>query len=113
MSVIVKGMEMPKNCCECIHTVWNGWDDVCRFSGISALNIGRQVDCPLIKVPPHGDLIDRDALMKSDRMVGKLMMFGGEYVYTQSEIDCAPTIIPADVTDTNDGNIPADKEDET
>ena len=47
-------------------------------------------------VPPHGRLIDADALMKSDRMVGKLMMYGGEYVYTQAEIDRAPTIIPAE-----------------
>ncbi len=45
---------------------------------------------------PHGRLIDVDALQKSDRMVGKLMMFGGEYVYTQAEIDRAPTVIPAE-----------------
>lgn len=37
-------------------------------------------------------LIDADALGKTDRPVGKLMMFGGEYVYTQTEIDRAPTI---------------------
>lgn len=50
MSILIKGMEMPKNCCECILTEWNNRDDVCRFSGISALNIGRQADCPLIEV---------------------------------------------------------------
>lgn len=37
-------------------------------------------------------LIDADALGKTDRPVRKLMMFGGEYVYTQTEIDRAPTI---------------------
>ena len=63
MSVLIKGMEMPENCCQCIYTVWDGRDDVCRFSGISALNIGRQSDCPLIEIPPHGRLIDADALM--------------------------------------------------
>lgn len=46
-----------------------------------------------ISIPKHGRLIDVDALIKSDRMVGKLMMFGREYVYTQAEIDHAPTII--------------------
>ena len=52
--------------------------------------------CPLVELPPHGRLIDADALAMSDRMVGKLMMFGGEYVYTQSEIDNSPTIIEAE-----------------
>jgi len=37
-------------------------------------------------------LIDADALGKTNRPIGKLMMFGGEYVYTQTEIDSAPTI---------------------
>lgn len=36
-------------------------------------------------------LIDADALGKS-RPIGKIMMFGGEYVYTQTEIDSAPTV---------------------
>ena len=48
-----------------------------------------------VPIPPHGRCVDVDALAKSDRMVGKLMMYSGEYVYTQSEIDRAPTIIPA------------------
>lgn len=37
-------------------------------------------------------LIDADALGKEDRPIGKIMMFGGEYVYTQTEIDSAPTV---------------------
>ena len=37
-------------------------------------------------------LIDADALEQTDRPIEKLMMFGGEYVYTQTEIDLAPTI---------------------
>lgn len=53
------------------------------------------VERKAIPVPEHGRLIDADALTKSDRMVGKLMMFDGEYVYTQAEINRAPTIIPA------------------
>ena len=56
---------MPENCCQCIHTVWDGRDDVCRFSGISALSIGRQSNCPLIEVPPHGRLIDADAVERN------------------------------------------------
>lgn len=49
-----------------------------------------------VPVPPHGRLIDADALPIYDKPIGKMMMFGGEYVYTQTAIDNAPTIIPAD-----------------
>lgn len=101
MSILIKGMEMPTDCDNC-----SLFDDRFDYPSCNATGYSRgynwnprgqrMPDCPLIEIPPHGDLIDRDALMKSDRMVGKLMMFGGEYVYTQSEIDCAPTVIPAD-----------------
>ena len=37
-------------------------------------------------------LIDADALVLADKPIGKLMMYGGEYVYTQTAIDAAPTI---------------------
>lgn len=37
-------------------------------------------------------LIDADALGTANRPIGKIMMFGGEYVYTQTEIDSAPTV---------------------
>ena len=53
MGVYIKGMEMPKSCCECAIKSWNGEDDVCPFSGVSALGIGRQDDCPLVPVPPN------------------------------------------------------------
>ena len=53
MSVLINGMEMPTNCCECTIKSWDGEDDVCPFSGISALSIGRQDDCPLVPVPPN------------------------------------------------------------
>lgn len=61
----------------------------------------KQDDCPLIEVPDgHGRLIDADALMKCDNLFGKMMMFGGQYVYTEQEIENAPTIIPADKEET-------------
>lgn len=67
MSILIKGMKMPKNCMECAIRSWteDEWD-VCPFSGIMALNIGRQNDCPLVEVPaPHGRLIDADATVKA------------------------------------------------
>lgn len=90
MSILIKGMEMPKSCGNCF------FDTHCDNWRLRNWGAPPPDDCPLVPVPPHGRLIDADALMKSDRMVGKLMMFGGEYVYTQAEIDRAPTIIPAE-----------------
>lgn len=59
--ILIKNMEMPKNCCECPLTYYE--DGACIFTGIEALSIGIQNDCPLIEVPtPHGRLIDADAL---------------------------------------------------
>ena len=66
MSILIKGMEMPQSC------------DDCRLNnGISCYAVpeytedgvvGRTEDrpdwCPLVSVPPHGRLIDADALMK-------------------------------------------------
>lgn len=50
MSVIIRDMEMPKNCIECSIKSWGEDGYVCPFSGIMALNVGRQDDCPLEEV---------------------------------------------------------------
>ena len=61
MSVLIKGMEMPKSCLECKIKSWDeDGDYICPFSEVVCLNIGRQYDCPLIEVPDHGRLIDAD-----------------------------------------------------
>ena len=84
MGVYIKDLKKPENC------------DICPiFLAFTTCGCDRD-HCMFQEVPePHGRLIDADALIKSDRMVGKLMMYGGEYVYTQAEIDRSPTIIPA------------------
>ena len=65
MSVIVKNMEMPKNCWECcLSDIDDDFGRCCLYSGIACLTIGRQDNCPLVEIPtPHGDLVDRDALI--------------------------------------------------
>lgn len=97
MSIYIKDMEKPENCCAC--PCYNYEYGKCQIEG----NWGKGYVynatpdwCPLIPVPEHGRLIDADALSTYDKPIGKLMMFGGEYVYTQTAIDNAPTIIPAD-----------------
>lgn len=63
MNVLIKGMEMPKNCWECsLSDVDDDYGRCCLFSGIACLNIGRQDNCPLVEVPSNIDLIDKNKL---------------------------------------------------
>ena len=98
MGVYIKGMEMPSCCmfCPLSNSCGCGLTNPPVLMTSKEMLADRPDWCPLVSVPPHGRCIDADALAMSDRMVGKLMMFGGEYVYTQSEIDNAPTIIKAE-----------------
>ena len=58
MSILIKGMDMPNVCAYCfldasecdLHVKVNIWRE-------------RHPDCPLIELPPHGDLVDRDELL--------------------------------------------------
>ena len=63
MSILIKGMEMPKSCLHCEFPSEDVNKELyCPFTGIECLNIGRQKDCPLVEVPQHGRLIDADKL---------------------------------------------------
>ena len=60
--MLIKGMEMPANCQNCFAS-----DDESRFCRAAKKYIpmlGKPKFCPLIDLPDHGDLIDRDALPK-------------------------------------------------
>lgn len=69
MGVYIRGMEMPPSCLECrlYNDPWcmakkrNQW----RTSYNRPPKGERQNDCPLVPVPPHGDLIDR-AVFRED-----------------------------------------------
>ena len=90
--IYIKGMEMPSNCCECPLTYYE--DGTCIFTGIEALSIGIQDACPLVPVPDHGDLIDRDALPWENQ--GFMLTDPDEWGLKIRDIENAPTIIPAD-----------------
>ena len=71
MSVIIKGMQMPKNCAECpFMALANNSDgrllEFCSVSEMFVLGIETQRDpkCPLIELPPHGRLIEESALKR-------------------------------------------------
>lgn len=71
MSVIIKGMKMPKNCMECdLHFTARGLDEECIFSNdtVEDCTERRLYRCPLVEIPtPHGRLIDADEHIKSLR----------------------------------------------
>lgn len=54
-------MAMPKSCKQCFYKA-NGCKE-------NKHNNGRPNDCPLVEVPKHGDLIDRDAFLAEQRHV--------------------------------------------
>lgn len=100
MSILIKGMEMPKNCLECPLVV--------------CLSV--ESDCPLVPVPPHGRLIDADALMHEfDKAQRTMEQHGREYSCSflsssqeistewycvEDMVENAPTIIPAEEVET-------------
>lgn len=93
MSVLIKGMEMPRKCIRCPVNVYgrclvNDDKDVSKATADAV----RDKDCPLVPIPEHGDLIDRDkiAYFKDD---SNLVDF--DYAY-RSQINSMSTIIPAD-----------------
>lgn len=98
MSVIIKGMEMPKNCsgcplnydqmaCKVTGTRW--WSDTMVLMGFDS-DKEKLYDCPLVEIPtPHGRLIDADAIQTYEMDVfGKRLMV----------IDTAPTVIEGSET---------------
>ena len=71
MSILIKNMQMPKNCIECpFMALANTTDgrllEFCSVSEMFVVGIETQKDpkCPLVELPPHGDLIDRDAVLE-------------------------------------------------
>lgn len=68
MSILIKGMEMPKTCEECcLESFCDLWIEAIKMSGVE-LKVGakatiRHPDCPLVPVPNHGRLKDYDQIM--------------------------------------------------
>jgi hypothetical protein len=119
MSILIKGMEMPKTCRKCgfyHHSVDDGYYDF-EYCGANNAEFNNAYDstkphinpfeeklstCPLVPVPPHGDLIDRReaeryALPRTEMVDGEIVQ--NKYVYLQT-IQQLPTIIPAEEGET-------------
>lgn len=109
MSVLIKGMNMPERCWDC---------DLCydcfycrllevRFIDREDFEPGerRLSDCPLVPVPPHGRLIDADALLSviatEHKRIAETYGENDEYAlclkkYAMTMVTDAQTIIPAE-----------------
>ena len=103
MSILIKGLKMPKRCGECIFDVYS--------CGGCLINLNTEHknelthSCPLVELPDHGDLIDRDALSRemyheafeTDSALQK--WDGGcwiRYKMFEKHRDAAPVVIPAE-----------------
>ena len=108
MSILIKGMEMPKSCFYCPFRRKINPDDIqClvtrdvfeeTFAG--TIEMRNRGFCPLVEIPPHGRLIDADVLEKKfcshcdDYMSGKDECKEG--CFDLKIIKSMPTVIPAD-----------------
>jgi len=95
--ILIRGMEMPKTCSQC---------PLCYDYMMCSLRDGRfsrmgesfdccemrLADCPLIELPPHGDLIDMDKIRYTE-------LYGGVEVTTANWIDSLPVVVPAERRD--------------
>lgn len=95
MSVLVKGMEIPKSCRDCgieQEGFWCGALD--GYQNTRCFTNERREDCPLVPVPEHGRLIDADEFLK--RAIGT-KCFRGDYALMLEElVGESTTIIPAE-----------------
>lgn len=66
MSILINGMEMPKNCADCLfEDTYDGYN--CRIALKTEFwGLGERPSwCPLVEVPPHGRLIEADNLLNT------------------------------------------------
>ena len=103
MSVLIKGMEMPSCCDDCWALDEYGDYPVCRITeeqrGCNFRIREKRMDkCPLVPVPPHGRLIDADALLS--QYTGYFWTAKTDYAEglrdVANDIKQAPTIIEAE-----------------
>lgn len=95
MGVYIQGMEMPFTCLTCDFLKYAaGAGDFCSLTKRRQFRFkNRPEDCPLIEVPPHGRMIDADALLDDVRKHSE-SYFADDFAHEWA--DKAPTIIPAE-----------------
>lgn len=100
MSVLIRGMEMPKNCAEC--RLWSiceclkDYEDyVSVLESVDDGDLVRDDNCPLVEIKEvHGDLVDREWVR--DSINHSCWIEHNDYLEAIGIIDDAPTIIEAE-----------------
>jgi len=96
--VLVKGMKLPRSCfnyqegyCRFYLLTYHGLYH-CSLTGSKCLKSRRPKDCPLVEVPSHGDLIDRQ---KALEMLPHITERGFDEDVVSSILLSAPTVLEA------------------
>ena len=105
MSILIKGMEMPKNCdsCPCYYETEGAWRNECEVLQREHYITDERPDwCPLVSVPKHGDLIDADKLVElCDIMADKCDGIGASIWHQfKTTVEWSPIVIPAEEGET-------------
>lgn len=122
MSVLIKGMKMPKSCYVCkMNTHCDECEGISDYCVATGVNMGfplygnidtdkkpyalcdektrRLKNCPFVELPDHGDLIDRDELMMkmwgADAYASNQRSCNVRVVFVR-DIETAPVVIPAE-----------------
>lgn len=113
MSILIKGMEMPTSCSVCPMLEGDRMDGLCHAAckwlddgeywtwyvyPEGDIDYSKPCNCPLVSIPPHGRLIDADALDKQIYNDIPLKVFGTlkRMAEIRNIVDKAPTIIEAE-----------------
>ena len=88
MGLYIRGMELPDKNHLVLVEIDNNGDVFAAYDG----GMTKLAQYKAIPVPEHGDLIDRNALLKGD---GRYIISFGKEGIDVAEIERAPTIIPA------------------
>ena len=106
--ILIRGMEMPKGCKSCKLSS----DSHCNATGqwlfsTDLLRSGfnwktcRLPDCPIVELPEHGDLIDRDAFREENEYYLHREFINPKYEDTLDDLlKDAPIIIPSNKEET-------------
>ena len=103
MAVLITDMEMPTSCWRCplcltvdpdtYRCIPTGHEFESTFDAINHI----VCDCPLVEVPPHGRLIDADALMDANADLADCDFIHPRIGSTLREVvEDAPTIVEAE-----------------
>lgn len=111
MSVLIKGMKMPESCQKCPMLEGDYLDGLCHATGRWLddesywkwgyydeydIDESKPLNCPLVEIPPHGRLIDADALEEEPCDVVEDRFPYAVFGHSNDQIRNAPTIIEAE-----------------